>query len=779
MAQRRYGPLLGPGVAMIEADANKAVQAAPIGETGFVGILEKGPINELISCSSLRDFTRKCGGRIAESQVPDAAQDFWLHGNGAGELHLIRVTDGNQVKAFATVYNRASLGSPATAKSPAFTITAKNGGRWGGRTLLTAGLLNSLADVTTENTVQIHATYAFPTAVPKDYFKGAYLKLDQLTTKSYLITGNTAGTAPLITVTADSTILTDLGGSLTDPGYAIELTRDTTKELTYEIGDGEADATTLWSLKVFADGDPVLYYPNLSMDPNSAYYFVRIINDDPANYEIEVTDLNAGDTRPSHRPANFYGLNSSVSATVLTVNPIKATSEGTGTYSVALDPLTDAMKYPCTIECTVLAGAATMNVDVTFAGFRKMRIGAAVSLTAKFDDSPFVPAFTLTPTSATENDVITIEYFPFAPDALIGGWVYPNYVNYPNERFRIKDNTNNTITINSGDLTTHTTTGDTFMVVAPTPLYNGYDGVAAVAAAHYTIHFDTDLSEFNDLAGQNKGEVRLATPGIYKDTNLSDNDRATVQKALMAYAEAKNYQAFVEIDPDVVSDSGLITEVNSTLGRNTFAYTYAPTYGWVSDPDKRGQDKFVTLAGAILGRAAGVARDYGGYHKVPAGIEVDLPRVKKLDAVGLNEELLTPQGINVIKKVKGRFILWGARSIAVDSAYRFYHHRAMMSHYEHILQENFDWAIFQINDPTLQAQIITALREYFVPEWRKRALRGTTFEEACVIKCDNENNTDATRAAGDLYADINLQLADTVERFIITMSKDGVFEQTA
>ena len=47
---------------------------------------------------------------------------------------------------------------------------------------------------------------------------------------------------------------------------------------------------------------------------------------------------------------------------------------------------------------------------------------------------------------------------------------------------------------------------------------------------------------------------------------------------------------------------------------------------------------------------------------------------------------------------------------------------------------------------------------------------------ALQIKLDGEINTPLTRAAGDLNTEIILKLADTVERFKITMGKLGIFE---
>ena len=47
------------------------------------------------------------------------------------------------------------------------------------------------------------------------------------------------------------------------------------------------------------------------------------------------------------------------------------------------------------------------------------------------------------------------------------------------------------------------------------------------------------------------------------------------------------------------------------------------------------------------------------------------------------------------------------------------------------------------------------------------------------VVVSEENNTNATMAAGDMNAEIKLRLADTVERFVITVSKAGIFESLA
>jgi phage tail sheath protein FI len=100
-----------------------------------------------------------------------------------------------------------------------------------------------------------------------------------------------------------------------------------------------------------------------------------------------------------------------------------------------------------------------------------------------------------------------------------------------------------------------------------------------------------------------------------------------------------------------------------------------------------------------------------------------------------------------------------------------------MSHYENRLREGYEFIIFAINSKTNWALLLTSIRAFFLPEFAKEAVRGTDFDDAVQIKIDQDINTNATMAAGDLNCEIALRLADTVERFKITVGKQGIFEQ--
>lgn len=764
MAQRRFGPTRGAGTSLEEKESQQQIEPGALGWCAYAGIMERGPVGKLILASNRATFLKKCGSIMEGSFLPDCALDYYDHANGAGGLALIRVTDGTERVATLTLYQRN--GSVLT---PMGRIDAANGGRWGGKEQNIAGTLDALGDLS-ETTLQLPST--IETNFATDELKGGYIELEAVANKRYEITGNTA--SGLITVMADSKMETDHAASANLRFYVVLENR--TKHLAIEIGDGEENPDTEWSLSIYLDGEFVRKYGNLSTDPASARYWVNIINNDDANDEITCTNLINGAHTATQRPANYYGLISTVTTTVLTaiIHDMVINSPGGGNPTMTLGTTNDTM-LDQTLTVTMTAATTGTVASDRYGALGNITLGVEFTSTNKY-----VPPFTVTAgaTALSAGDTLVIHYKPFRKSALVGGRLYPDKVNAKRESYRITANDHKTITVASGsNLTTSGAANDQFMVVYPAQLRNGRDGNAGVLDSHYeTQAWNVDTSPFNQLAGRGLGLVKFATPGV---------TATAVQKAGAAYAENKNHQYRYEIPSATVTEETALNYINDTLGRNDYAVTHFPSYGDVPDPDadaaREGKLKTVPLVGMILGREARIAADYRGYHKAAAGIDAKLNRVLKLptgDKI-LNEELLNPAGINVIKKKKGNFVIWGDRTLSTTSSWKFKHQRELMSYYEQVLQENFDFIIFAINDATTDQSVIPVFQTYFLPEFQKRAVSGKNFQDAVKIKVDSEINTDAVRGEGDMFAELSLKLANTVERFNIKIGKQGIFESVA
>jgi hypothetical protein len=761
MAQRVFGPVRAAGVQITEKDGDKPIEPGALGWVAYAGVTEKGDKGALIQCTSWEQFKRKCGSYIEGSTLPDCVKHYFDLAAGAGGVFIARVTDGTEVKSKLNLYARRVVPTQIGY------LEAKNGGRWAGKRKWNSG------DVANAGAI---AETALTTAITmlKDQYKGGYLVLDAVPNTRFKITGNTA--AGIISIASDQKMKTawTAAAQATNFKWYIDLGDNEGKYLSAEFRDGEESPDTEFGLYVYVDGELTYKWANLSMDPASSRYWQNVVNDDGSNFDVKVVDQWTGAITADLRPANYYQETATVTALVLTakISSLVVTTSPTGANPTHALGTTNDNHKPQKLTITMTSPTAFTVVSDILGG----SIGAAGTLGVLYTPTnSWVPPFTITngATVLANGDVLTLVFKPFPKNELIGGYLYPDKVNAKRTKFRIVANDHKTITVSDGsDLSVDGGVNDQFMVYWPDQLAGGVDGNASLTDAHYNAQgWDVNTSPFNKIEGKNMGLVKMATPGVTS---------TAVQKAGVAYANAKNHQYRIEVPANQVTEDQAFIYANETIGRSEYAVVAFPSYAYVTNPQNVDGNtrKLVPTTGMVHGREAAIARDNFGYHKAAAGIEAILPHILDLPTgdTMLNEEILNPAGINVIKKVKGNYIIWGDRTLWLDANWRWKHQREMMSYYEHVLQESFDWIVFAINDPITQQPAKTALMGFFLPEWRKRALRGNTFEEAAKIKIDAENNTDATRGDGDMFCDISLRLADTVERFRIRIGKQGIFE---
>lgn len=768
MTTRVFGPVRGAGVQIRERSGDKPIVPGALGWRGYAGIFEKGPVGKLIYLNTPDLATRRIGGYIDDSQAPDAVFDSFKTGAGAGGVLAVRVTDGNEAQAEIKLYARR--GSLLTQVG---LIQAHNGGRWGGKLKRFTEELSAIG-MLTNTTLDTELTTSFK----KDEWAGGYVQLagGSNPAKKYPIISNTA--AGVVTVASDQTMLDDMVLPATDLRYYL-VRENEDKALSIEIRDGDANPDTEFSIFVYVDGELVSQYPDLSMDPTHRRYWVNVINNDTSNYEIVATDLWTGAIADDIRPANCYGIIDTVTATVLTATIYDFTinSPTGGNPTIVLGTTADDMVAQ---KITVTMTAPTTGDVVS----DKFGVLGTLTLGTLFDPAggaggankiKWCPPFTIsagaTPLVAT--DTLVINYKPFIADSLINGYVYPDKVNAKRTKYRIVDNSHNTITAADGsDMTSVGAALDEFMVTSPMELEGGRDGNADIADTNYIQAWDPVSSLFNRVFNRNMGLIKFATPGVTS---------TAVQKAGIAYAAARNHQYRIEVPAATTDDADTDAYVNETIGRSPYMAVTFPSYAYVPDPVNGGDGrlKLSTRTGEIHGREARIAVDNLGYHKAEAGIEAVLPSIVKLPTEDrpLDEELLNPRGIAVIVQKQGNFVIWGDQIPSSDPEWKWKHQREQMSYYEHTFQESYDWIIFQIHNPETRQRALQSLRMYLRSEYRNGALdNDLPFEKAALIKLDAEINTDDVKAAGDMICHISLKLPDTVERFVIVISKQGIFE---
>jgi len=427
---------------------------------------------------------------------------------------------------------------------------------------------------------------------------------------------------------------------------------------------------------------------------------------------------------------------------------------------------------------TLAGGAAqtwtVASANMPFASFGTLTSGVAFAAVNQFGFGLTLIETVRTSTKEFAiNDTVSVEVRPLEVNALVGGDVLPDEAAF-RDKFEIVANDAVSMTVKTGsDMTTIGSLGGTFSAEYVKELGGGYDGIADISDTDFINAYDPGTSPLRSLRGKNLGLVKLATPGV---------TATAVQKAAVAFGEGQNWQYRYEVPANIVSEQAAEEFINDTLGRNDFAVGSFPSFGKVSNPQGQGL-KLITMTGAIHGVEAKIAKDFDGFHKAGAGIDAILSnmlaRPDGLEDKVLDEEFLNPVGLSILKKISGNFIIWGDRTLGLDSAFKFKHQRETLSHYENTFLENFDFIIFALNNSETAEQLKSTFVAFFTPEFAKGAIVGDSLSDAVTIKIDDENNTLITRAAGDLNAEIGVRIVDTVERFIITISKLGITEGAA
>jgi hypothetical protein len=182
---------------------------------------------------------------------------------------------------------------------------------------------------------------------------------------------------------------------------------------------------------------------------------------------------------------------------------------------------------------------------------------------------------------------------------------------------------------------------------------------------------------------------------------------------------------------------------------NDHAAYYFP---WIQAPDPlaNNRPRLFPPSGFVAGIYAATDANRGVW-KAPAGIDASLSGVTGLQYVLTDSEngTLNPQGINCLRQfnVFGN-VVWGARTLQgadqVGSQWKYVPIRRMALFLEASLYNGTQWVVFEPNDETLWGQIRLNVGAFMQGLFLQGAFQGTTPQQAYFVKCDAENNPQAS-----------------------------------
>ncbi len=291
----------------------------------------------------------------------------------------------------------------------------------------------------------------------------------------------------------------------------------------------------------------------------------------------------------------------------------------------------------------------------------------------------------------------------------------------------------------------------------PTPPVNNMPAVLAATALQGGK--DDDISQLTSV------EYTNALTALEKvdDVNIvciPDRTDFAVQKAVKDHCE-KMQDRFAILDPPPNLKPAEITTLRNDptfpASKNGYAALYYPQI-YITNPvgADKGKPLKVPPSGHLAGLYARVDNDRG-VHKAPANEQLNgvlsLERALSDDENGPLNEL----SINVIRAFTGRGILvWGARTISVDTQWRYINVRRLLLFIEKSIQEGTQFAVFEPNNQELWQKVKRQVSEFLDRVWRSGALLGAKPEEAYRVRIDDELNPPTTIALGQLIIEVRV-----------------------
>lgn len=227
----------------------------------------------------------------------------------------------------------------------------------------------------------------------------------------------------------------------------------------------------------------------------------------------------------------------------------------------------------------------------------------------------------------------------------------------------------------------------------------------------------------------------VAAPGSTHDVGGSTG--ADVRRLLIAHCEKMRYRVAVldSVNAQLISE---IRGDRSSLD-STRAGLYYP---WIEIADPLTEtDILLPASGFVTGIFArnDIER---GVHKAPANEVLRLAKSLEININRSQQEVLNPDGINVIRFFEGRgYRIWGARTISSDPEWKYMNVRRYFAFLERSIEKGTQWAVFENNGRVLWANVQSTIQDFLFNEWKENHLAGATPDEAYFVRCDRSTMT--------------------------------------
>lgn len=243
--------------------------------------------------------------------------------------------------------------------------------------------------------------------------------------------------------------------------------------------------------------------------------------------------------------------------------------------------------------------------------------------------------------------------------------------------------------------------------------------------------------------------------------NLPGVSTAAVINTGITYCEARGDSLMY---PDPAAGRSVANVVSDNGGLTVSGYCAGLFYPWLTaiDPSSASPNATILLPPAAFAMGLTARTDsLRGVHKAAAGTGARVKGVKALERRLSDTDLdtLNNSNVNAVRHIPGAGIcIMGARTTKVNSGDKYIPIRRELNYIKSWITMNTKWALFEPNDSNLWGSLEMQIQQFLASEWNKKALRGASPAEAFYVKCDGDNNTASTIAAGEVHIEVGVAL---------------------
>jgi hypothetical protein len=249
----------------------------------------------------------------------------------------------------------------------------------------------------------------------------------------------------------------------------------------------------------------------------------------------------------------------------------------------------------------------------------------------------------------------------------------------------------------------------------------------------------------------------------------------SVLNAAITWAESGNGYVVLDTAPDLAPAAAVSAAAGYLVSSRAAVY-----YPHVFVKDINGNSgasiRKIGPAGAMAGLFLATDRASGPW-KTPAGLGTNVQAALSLERAFTSAELDTLHSaatpVNAIRQLPGAgIVVMGGRTLKQDNtANKYVAMRRSLIYINKNLSDLSQFALFESNTEELWSRIVTTLGNFLNTYRNQGGLRGATPAEAYYVKCDAENNPNASIAQGFVNIEVGVALEYPAEYVVINLSQ--------